>query len=133
MDDLQTEDCPVCWRGFSEDLHPFIINCGHSFCDECSSGLRTCPLCRARLPRDNPRTKNFSLISLLERIRSRPQQIDKKHQEIQTDNSFLSKRIVKYAKKTEQQEISENLSKPFGLKFHKDAQGNIRRFEIKFK
>jgi hypothetical protein len=84
MNQLEVEECPVCWRAFSTELVPITIVCGHSFCQECSVDLKKCPLCRRRLQTGYNRATNYSLLSLVNRI----EQVGKKEtrdQEVQTE------------------------------------------------
>lgn len=124
------EDCPVCWRSFSLDLVPFSIPCGHSFCNECSLSITRCPLCRKRLVQGYPRVKNFSLLSLIERLCTPKAEF--KDQQIQTEYSLPVKRRIK-PKEDLPMTLEQMATKPLNLKFHKDSLGNIRRLEIKFK
>ena len=128
---LQTnEDCPVCWRSFSTHLIPFTIPCGHSLCSECSTDLSRCPLCRKKLIPGYSRVRNFSLISLLDKICTI--KIELKDQQIQTENSTSIRKAKKHPLSLEAT-AADMMKKPLNLKFHKDPLGNIRRFEIKFK
>ncbi len=84
MNQVEVEECPVCWRAFSTELVPITIVCGHSFCQECSADLKKCPLCRRRLQIGYNRATNYSLLSLVNRI----EQVGKKEtkdQEVQTE------------------------------------------------
>ena len=124
------EDCPVCWRSFSSQLTPFSIPCGHSYCPECSQGLTHCPLCRKRLVHGYSRVKNYSLLSLLDRINSYKAQ--SRDQQVQTEHTVIARKAKK-APVSVESGLADMLTKPLNLKFHKDPLGNIRRFEIKFK
>ena len=65
--EIQKESCSVCWRDFCQALKPFTLLCGHSYCSDCSQGLRHCPLCRKRVPTNMPKITNYSLLSLIEK------------------------------------------------------------------
>ena len=78
------EDCPICWRSFSSILVPVTILCGHSFCGECSTDLRKCPLCRRRLQTGYTRVTNYSLLSLVNRLEQGSKK-ETKDQEVQTE------------------------------------------------
>src|SRR3990167_6163292 len=67
-----TESCPVCWREYSASVVPFAGPCGHSICNECSEGVRVCPLCRKKLPSNSQRTPNYSLLSLVTKLSEIP-------------------------------------------------------------
>ena len=125
------EDCPVCWRSFSTQLIPFTIPCGHSYCTECSVGLTQCPLCRKRLVHGYSRVRNYSLLSLIERLGNHRTK-DSKDQQIQTEHAMIARKAKK-APTTLSSDSVEMLTRPLNLKFHKDPLGNIKRFEIKFK
>lgn len=130
MGDRQNEDCAVCWRSFSQTLIPYSIPCGHSFCSECCNNLVRCPLCRKRLCSNYQRVKNFALLSLIDRISTA--KVAHKDQQIQTDHQ-VSARKPRQEKHQQQMTPEQMLAKPLGLKFFKDNQGNIRRFEVRFK
>lgn len=83
MNESTIEECPVCWRSYSSSVVPVSITCGHSFCEECSDGLRNCPLCRVTLKKGYSRTKNYSLLSLVNKIEQDKKEM--KEQESQTD------------------------------------------------
>lgn len=68
MNESVGEDCVICWRSFSATVIPITLICGHSFCQECSTDLNKCPLCRKKLKRGYSRPTNYSLLSLLNRI-----------------------------------------------------------------
>ena len=122
------EECPVCWRPFSSALTPLTIPCGHSFCPECSQGLSQCALCRKRLVHGYPRVKNYSLLSLIERLTTT--KTTQRHQEAQTEKPTA---IRREAKKTLEECPLKLLAKPLNVKFHKDPLGGIKRVEFKFK
>lgn len=124
------EDCPVCWRSFSSHLIPFSIPCGHSYCSDCSQGLSQCPLCRKKLIHGYARVRNYSFLSLLERITTHKTQ--SRDQEVQTEHTLIARKAKKPILPAGTQ-MQDMLAKPLNLKFHKDSLGNIRRFEIKFK
>ena len=86
---MQQEECSVCYRGFSTTLVPFLLVCGHSFCDACSSMVRCCPLCRHQVPLNHVKRTNYSLLSLLEKLERRPN-IDRSEQQTQTDLDSMS-------------------------------------------
>ena len=124
------EDCPVCWRSFSSMVIPFSIPCGHSYCSECSVNLIQCPLCRKKLVHGYARVRNYSLLSLLERINNH--KTESRNQEVQTDHTIIAKKAKKVPKNLESVE-TEMLTKPLNFKLHKDSTGNIKRLEIRFK
>ena len=62
------EACSVCWRNFGSNLVPMVLICGHSFCAQCSQMVRSCPLCRHRIPNTYTRPTNYALLSLLEKV-----------------------------------------------------------------
>ena len=64
---LVNEECGVCWRVYSQEIVPVALVCGHSFCQQCSSGLNKCPLCRKRF-QSGTKPTNYSLLSLVNRV-----------------------------------------------------------------
>lgn len=65
---METEGCPVCWRAFTIELLPVVLPCGHSFCLDCGSAIRSCSLCRHRLPANYLCKVNYSLASVLDKM-----------------------------------------------------------------
>ena len=51
-----------------------VLACGHSFCGDCAAVVRSCPLCRHRLPQNYQRRTNYSLLSLIEKLERQPPQ-----------------------------------------------------------
>lgn len=86
---MQREECSVCYRAFSTTLVPFLLVCGHSFCDACSSMVRSCPLCRHRIPSNHLKRTNYSLLSLLEKLEQGPVN-ERVEQQTQTDLESVS-------------------------------------------
>ena len=86
---MQEEECSVCYRAFSSQLIPFMLSCGHSFCDACSTLVRSCPLCRHRITAAHPKRTNYSLLSLLQKLETN-RQIERAEQQTQTDEDQSS-------------------------------------------
>ena len=84
MNSLENEECPVCFRVYSEETLPITILCGHSFCQDCSGHLNKCPICRKRIATNQPRPTNYSLLSLVNRVNSVGRK-ETKDVEIQTE------------------------------------------------
>jgi hypothetical protein len=84
MSEVGTESCPVCWREYSSFTKPFLIVCGHTFCQDCLSDLKNCPICRARIPAKYPGATNYSLLSMIER-KPDTQHFETAHAETQTE------------------------------------------------
>jgi hypothetical protein len=93
-------------------------------------GLLRCPLCRKRLIPGYSKVRNFSLLSLLDRITNH--KLESRDQQVQTEHIVKAKKAKKLPLSLEAA-ATDMLAKPLNLKFHKDPLGNIRRFEIKFK
>ena len=83
------EECPVCWRPFAANLIPMIITCGHSFCKDCCTGIKSCPLCRKKTAFGSVPMTNYALISLLDKNISMSNR-ERKTQECQTDDGVQS-------------------------------------------
>ena len=84
MISVENEECPVCFRVYSETVVPITILCGHSFCQDCSGHLQKCPICRKRIATNQPRPTNYSLLSLVNRVNSVGRK-ETKDVEIQTE------------------------------------------------
>ena len=84
MSEVGSESCPVCWREYSSFTKPFLIVCGHTFCQDCLSDIKNCPICRARIPAKYPGAANYSLLSMIERKPGTPC-LETAHAETQTE------------------------------------------------
>jgi hypothetical protein len=84
MNQVAAEECPICWRSYSSTLVPVTIVCGHTFCPQCSTDLRKCPLCRRRLQNGYTAVTNYSLLSLVNRMEQAGKK-ETKDQEVQTE------------------------------------------------
>ena len=86
---MELEDCPICWRNFSMEVIPICLQCGHSCCRDCSTGIRSCALCRHKITANFQRNPNYSLMAIIERTtRSAAQQ--RSEQGTQTDEGLLA-------------------------------------------
>lgn len=94
MNRVEGEDCPVCWRTYSQDLVPVALACGHSLCNQCSAELNRCPLCRKRLLAGAVRPTNYSLLSLLNRLNESERAVETKDVEMQTEKPQRLKRPI---------------------------------------
>jgi len=93
MNRVEGEDCPICWRSYGQELLPVTLVCGHSLCQECSTGLNKCPLCRKRLQAGIARPTNYSLLSLLNRLNDSVR-VETKDAEMQTEKPPRLKRAI---------------------------------------
>lgn len=60
-------NCEVCFETYNHTKHkPFVLSCGHTFCNECLATLRNytfiCPTCREPISSEIP---NYSILGLL--------------------------------------------------------------------
>ena len=126
MTSLEKESCPVCWREYSSEVLPIATSCGHSFCGDCSQGLRNCPLCRKRLVPPAQRPTNYPLLSLVNRLNS-ISTVERRDQQSQTERVKIPRRVV-------ETDLPPPglVQKPIKFKFSKDSSGLIRRFEVAF-
>src|SRR3990167_13334 len=127
MSILLSESCPICWREYSNTVIPFSGPCGHSICNECSEGVRICPLCRKRLANSSQRTPNYTLVSLLTKIAERSTPEMKDHS-CQTEPSPQRPR-----QQRQSLPVVNNPPVPLKFKFTRDLQGSVKRFELCFK
>lgn len=93
MNCLQNEECPVCFRTFSDAVIPKTTKCGHSFCQDCSGHFTRCPVCRVRLQNMFPLPTNYSLLSLATRVNSLGRK-EMKDAEIQTEKPQVLRRAI---------------------------------------
>ena len=126
------EDCPVCWRGFGTEVVPFSIPCGHSFCSECAGGLRHCPLCRKKLVSGYPRSKNYSLLSLLDRVNQVKPIVETRDQETQTSTRKPSSR-PRLEPDGQPVKRGGGGGQSMNLKFVKGDDNSLKQLVIKFK
>lgn len=56
-------DCDICKLSFTVSRIPMVINCGHSFCNNCATKMKKCPLDKTDITKI---VKNFQYIHLLE-------------------------------------------------------------------
>ena len=88
MNQIPEEECPICWRSFSNNVSPMTLICGHSLCEDCSADLRNCPLCRRKL-QSGTRATNYSLVSLIDKLEA-VEKKEFKDQEVQTEKQKRS-------------------------------------------
>ena len=89
MNHLEAESCPICWRTYtSSETIPVCLPCGHSFCQDCASSIRSCSLCRHRLGANYQRRVNFALVGLLEKIEAVQRRENGRDQQIQTEDQI---------------------------------------------
>ena len=84
MNQIPEEECPICWRSFSNTVSPMTLICGHSLCEDCSESLKKCPLCRRKLQSGYIRATNYSLVSLIDKLEA-VEKKEFKDQEVQTE------------------------------------------------
>lgn len=89
---MDKESCAVCWRDLSSTVKPTLLPCGHTYCSECSESLRTCPLCRRKIPANYRMPTNYSLLSLIEKNEAQ-QQPETKVQETQTEDNHPAQQV----------------------------------------
>lgn len=68
MNQIDNEECVVCFRVYCDILVPVNLSCGHTFCQECSDNLDKCPICRKKQRAGRERPTNYSLLSLVSRV-----------------------------------------------------------------
>src|ERR1044071_1249533 len=68
---MESDACPICWRGFGAAAIPVCLNCGHSCCFDCVLAIRQCPLCRHKIAANHPRKPNYSLLAFIEKAEAR--------------------------------------------------------------
>ena len=93
MNQVVNEECTVCWRVYSHELVPVALNCGHSFCQECSRVINRCPLCRKRVQAGAEKPTNYSLLSLVSRINEVGTKVTK-DEETQTEKPQRLKKAI---------------------------------------
>ena len=133
MNDDDKESCAVCWRDFSIAVKPCLLPCGHSYCSECLDGLRSCPLCRHRIPSNYKLRTNFSLLSLIEKNESR-EQTQTKSQETQTDFEHHAEQIqIPHTTNSRRNNTATSIPKTkqgIRFKFTRSQSGALEGMEI---
>ena len=124
-------------QGVSAQVVPPSIVCDHWFCSECSSNLKRCPICRKKLIPGYQRTTNYSLLSLLERLRTIERR-ETKSQQVQTDyilspSTFRAHRVKSEPQTTQLGQQTLQVNDQLTFKFGRNSAGAIRRFEVKLK
>ena len=124
--DIEKERCPICWLDFSSYLHPHITSCGHSYCKDCYVGLKTCAVCRLRLASRPVNPKNYSLLSLVEKLERTVK--DRKEQYTQTDDAPQAGAVVLHNPRMPHLASQP----PLNVNFVKDDIGNIQGITFTF-
>lgn len=137
MQEELVEECPVCFRAFSTAVVPTNIVCGHCFCAECASDLRRCPMCRKKLIPGYQKSTNYTLLSVLERMRVIERR-ETRSQEVQTDyvltpSTFKARRIRSEPQTTQTNPQTVSLSDQLVLRFGRCPAGSINRLEVRLK
>ena len=131
--EIQKESCSVCWRDFGQALKPFTLLCGHSYCSDCSQGLRHCPLCRKRVPTNMPKITNYSLLSLIEKNEQikAPEQIN---MAVQTDPQPIvveeNRNRPVYNRQNYTQNNGKKIAQSVRFKFRRNDKGNLEGMEV---
>ena len=127
----QKESCPICYIDFSTQNQPFLTVCGHSFCSQCTPGIRSCPLCRRKLPQGRAPVKNYSLLSLVEKVDS-TLDVEKKEQQTQTEVIDVQPIVATPKKKRQQTTATDSEKKAMNFKLTQDKAGQLKGITIKF-
>ena len=131
--EIQKESCSVCWRDFCLALKPYTLLCGHSYCCDCSQGLRHCPLCRKRVPTNMPKITNYSLLSLIEKNEQikAPEQIS---MAIQTDPPAIvveeNRNRPGYNRQNYTPNNGRKAAQSVRFKFRRNDKGNLEGMEV---
>ena len=131
--EIQKESCSVCWRDFGQALKPFTLLCGHSYCSDCSQGLRHCPLCRKKVPSNMPRITNYSLLSLIEKNEQikAPEQIS---MAVQTDPPQIAVEETRnqpvFNRQTYTPNHGKKVTQSVRFKFRRNDKGNLEGMEV---
>ena len=125
----QKESCPICYIDFSTQNQPFLTVCGHSFCSQCTPGIRSCPLCRRKLPQGRAPVKNYSLLSLVEKVES-TLDVEKKEQQTQTES--IETHTIEATPKKKRPPKAESEKKAMNFKLTQDKAGQLKGITIKF-
>ena len=131
-----SEMCSICWRDFSSELVPIIIPCGHSFCEECIPDMKTCALCRKRVGLNHSKPRNYSLLSLLDKI------TNIKQKETREQNTQVSPRelqqieeipLFQRSRTTLDRVLKLDKQKSITFKLSQHSDGTIKGLGINFK
>ena len=125
--DIEKERCPICWLDFSSDLHPHLASCGHSFCKHCYDGLKVCAMCKFRFRSKSSKPKNYSLLSLVEKLERATK--ERKEQHTQTEEASGSVALVPLNASVP---MSPSQLTPMKANFMKDLAGNIQGISFTF-
>ena len=134
MGDLGADCCPVCWRAYTCETKPFLIVCGHTFCQDCLNDIRVCPLCRTKIPARYPGATNYSLLSLIENRTEGPV-AELVSAFTQTEDSVASQSITTSAQESVRAAATKSSScrkqkKVLKFKISRDSSGEMEGLEI---
>jgi zinc-RING finger domain len=124
---VEKEGCPVCWREYGLGTVPTSVSCGHSFCADCISQLRACPLCRKRITSTSQRTTNYSLLSLANRVNAMAP-VETRDQEVQATPA--SRRRTNINNQSAELQSTQANQKPIKFKFARHPTGALRSLEV---
>lgn len=130
---MEKESCAVCWRDLSTIIKPALLPCGHTYCIECSESLRTCPLCRRKIPSNYRIPTNFSLLSLIEKNEAKWQP-ETRAQETQTEDNppiqHLTTSIQRTIPQTGTRRVKSSQKQGIKFKFARSDTGVLEGMEI---
>ena len=130
---MDKESCAVCWRDLSSTVKPTLLPCGHTYCSECSESLRTCPLCRRKIPANYRMPTNYSLLSLIEKNEAQ-QQPETKVQETQTEDNHPTQQVPASANQILSQPVTRRTKaaskQGIRFKFSRSGTGVLEGMEI---
>ena len=124
---VEKECCPICWREYGPGTVPTSVSCGHSFCADCISQLRSCPLCRKRITSASQRTTNYSLLSLANRVNAM-NHVETRDQEVQATPA--SRRRPNTNNQSAVLQPGQTEAKPIKFKFARHPTGGLRSLEV---
>jgi len=84
-------ECSICLEDFSLRNEPYVLNCGHSICNDCKDSVEVCPICRTVII---SRNKNFSLIESLKKIQENSYCFQLRKEIIQEEEDLEKKDII---------------------------------------
>lgn len=128
------ESCAVCWREYAENIVPVLATCGHTYCRDCSTSIRRCPLCRKKLPSGYVWPINYALASFVEKVEQVARDSRKQKVDMQVQTDFVQRRLpARLASPKPLVQGPNSVGSGMSFRICRDQAGGIKGFHVNFK